>query len=212
MKTISHLIIVFVLCSMSWAHAELIPGVQGPFINFLDGKILVDIKLTQVELPSGIGFVIPKTKKSTFAIGPNIEGGSLVTFQVDVEDIKLVDIGVGMSNTLPDGRPIPGLPGGELKDSLRLDLEEKFYNVSIYYHKTFAGVYIPFHFDLGPVFTNIAYPLKWKGKQVGLISVAQAQGSLKASGTVFLNLKAFKTNKEIQKRLQLSREYPGKVF
>lgn len=212
MKKMSQLFVLFFLFSLSRAHAELIPGVQGPFINFLDGKILVDLKLTQVELSAGIGFIIPKTKKSTFAISPNLEGGSLVSFQVDLEDIKAVNIGLGMSNALPDGRPIPGLAGGELKESLRLDLEEKFYNVSIYYHKTFAGVYIPFNFDMGPVFRNISYPLKWQGKQVGLIAVVQAQGALKASGTVFLNLKAFKSNKEIQKRLKLSKEFPGQIF
>jgi hypothetical protein len=200
------------LLSLSVAKATIIPGVEGPFLNFLDGKILVDIKLTQVELPAGIGFTIPKTEKSTFTISPNIEGGSLVSFQVDIEDIKLVDIGIGVSNTLPDGRPIVGLAGGELKDSLRLDLDERFYNVSIFYHKTLSGVYIPFNFDLGPLFKTIAIPLKWKGKNVGLISVAQAEGSLKASGTVFLNLKAFKENKELQERLRLSKEYPGKVF
>lgn len=194
------------------AFGQVIPGVMGPDVSFIDGKVMVEMRLLQVELDVGFDFFIPKTHNSSIGITPNsLEGGSLVRLLIDLEDLKKVNVGVGQGNTLPDGRPIPGIPGGELKDSLRLDLDERFYNVSIYYHKLLAGIHIPFHFNLG-MFRTVAIPLKWKGKQVGSIAVVKAEGPNKASGTIFLRLNAFKQNKEIQQLLELSRKNPGQVF
>ena len=90
-----------------------IPGVKGPVFNLLDGKVMVTVKLLRANLNVGARVPIPKTKASSFEVSPNLEdGGTLVVFSLDIEDLKDMNIGVGDGNTLPDGRAIPGIPGG----------------------------------------------------------------------------------------------------
>ena len=119
-----------------------IPGVKGPLFNLLDGKVMVTVKLLKANLNVGAKVPIPKTKASYFEVSPNLEdGGTLLVFFLDLEDLKNMNIGIGDGNTLPDGRPIPGIPGGTLTGSLRADTE--LLDMSFYFHKSLFGFYVP---------------------------------------------------------------------
>jgi hypothetical protein len=147
-------------------HAEttinpMIPGVEGPLFNFLDGKILITIKLLNAEIGLGGSFVIPKTKDSRFELAPNvIDGGTLVQLTLDPADIKGVRV-ASDPHALPDGRPIPGVAGGELP-SLRIDTD--WMNTSYYFAKTLFGVYLPVKFNTQGIGGSMSFKI---GKKAG---------------------------------------------
>lgn len=208
MKSFFGLILTFFALSLpltSFASTQRgeIPGVKGPYINFVDNKLQLTILLTEVELEGGIEVPIYKTKNSFASIQQNvIDGGSMVVLKIANEDIKeLLNVEFGDSQTLPCGRPIPGIPGGVLKDAFRLDLPEEQYNLSFYYHPKLFGIYVPFNFEVPTGMISI--PLKWKGKNVGAFALIGKDGDKKASGTVFLRLDAIKNDKEMQLLLGL---------
>ncbi len=69
------------------------------------------------EIGLGGSFVIPKTKDSRFELAPNvIDGGTLVQLTLDPADIKGVRV-ASDPHALPDGRPLPGVAGGEIQYS-----------------------------------------------------------------------------------------------
>src|SRR6476660_5723418 len=72
-----------------------IPGVKGPLFNLMDGKVMVTVKLLRANLNVGAKVPIPKTKESYFEVSPNLEdGGTLVVFYLDVDDLKNMNIGI----------------------------------------------------------------------------------------------------------------------
>lgn len=203
------LLTLFVLSSEAHAASapKGIPGVEGPFLNFVDGKILITMLLTEVELEGGLEVPIPRTNRSTASLQPNVMGGSMVTVSISQEDIKeALNVDVTDSWTLPCGRPIPGIAGGELKDGIRIDLPEDKYNLSFYYHKKIFGVYVPFNFDLPNGVASIT--LNWKGKPVGAIAIVGKEGDKRAAGTIFLRPEAILGNKEI---MDLMNRAPGEL-
>jgi hypothetical protein len=178
-----------------------IPGVKGPLFNVMDGKVMITVKLLNADLNFGAKAPIPKTKASYFEVSPNVEdGGTIVVFYMDVDDLKEVNIGLGDANTLPDGRPIPGIPGGEMRDSLRVDTE--LLDTSFYYNKKLFGFYIPLKWDTRGFggYWNVVI----KGKNIGMLSAVASDDSGNNAGMlVFLKLDALK-DKQLQKLINLS--------
>jgi hypothetical protein len=186
-----------------------IPGIKGPQFNLLDGKVMITIKLIRANLNIGAKVPIPKTKDSFFEVSPNLEdGGTIVVFYLDVEDIKDMNIGIGEGNTLPDGRPIPGVPGGTLQSSLRADTE--LLDMSFYFHKKLFGFYIPIGWDTHGIagYWNIVV----NEKNIGVLgSVASDQQGNGAGLILFLRLDQLQ-NKQLQQMLRLSRQNPSVTF
>lgn len=186
-----------------------IPGVKGPIFNIVDGKVMVTMKLLQVDLQAGLKFPIPKTKASFAEVSPNVEdGGTLIVFYLDVNDLSTLDIGVGDPNTLPDGRPVPGIPGGTLTDSIRIDTP--YLDMSFYLHKKLFGMYIPFHFDTHGI--SGYYNIVINGKNIGMLSLVGDDGDQRpAAGLVFLRLDALK-DPQLKKLIKMSKRNPHKVY
>ncbi len=186
-----------------------IPGVKGPVFNLLDGKVLVTVKLLRANLNVGARVPIPKTKASSFEVSPNLEdGGTLVVFSLDIEDLKDMNIGVGDGNTLPDGRAIPGIPGGTLTDSLRVDTE--LLDMSFYFHKSLFGFYIPLGWNTNGFggYWNVVI----NDKNIGLLGAVSSNDQGHGAGFIlFLRLQQLKT-KEFQKLLRLSKQNPHILY
>jgi hypothetical protein len=186
-----------------------IPGVKGPLFNLMDGKVMVSLKLLKANLNVGAKVPIPKTKESFFEVSPNVEdGGTLVVFYLDVEDLKDLNIGVGDGNTLPDGRAIPGIPGGTLNNSLRVDTE--LLDLSFYFHKSLFGFFIPLGWN-----TN-GFGGSWNividNKNIGLLgAVSSDEMGLGAGIILFLRLEQLR-NPQFMKAVELSRQNPHLVF
>ena len=186
-----------------------IPGVKGPTFNLMDGKVMVTIKLLKANLNVGAKVPIPKTKDSFFEVSPNVEdGGTLVVFYLDVEDLKNMNIGIGEGNTLPDGRPIPGIPGGTLQGSLRADTE--LLDMSFYFHKSLFGFFIPLGWDTNGFggYWNVVI----NNKNIGLLGAVSSDSQGHGAGIIlFLRLEQVK-DRQFQKLLKLSKENPGFIY
>ena len=186
-----------------------IPGVKGPVFNLLDGKVMVTVKLLRANLNVGARVPIPKTKASSFEVSPNLEdGGTMVVFSLDIEDLKDMNIGVGDGNTLPDGRAIPGIPGGTLTDSLRVDTE--LLDMSFYFHKSLFGFYIPLGWNTNGFggYWNVVI----NDKNIGLLGAVSSNDQGHGAGFIlFLRLQQLKS-KEFQKLLRLSKQNPHILY
>ena len=205
------LILTFLMASSCGNQPKLpeIPGVKGPLFNLLDGKVMVTVKLLKANLPNGAKVPIPKTKESYFEVSPNLEdGGTLVVFYLDVDDLKDMDIGIGEGNTLPDGRAIPGVPGGTLEGSIRADTE--LLDMSFYFHKSLFGFYIPLGWDtfgLGGYWNVVI-----NEKNIGLLGAVSSDDQGRGAGfMLFLRLEQLK-NKQFKKLIELSKRHPHVVY
>lgn len=106
----------------------------------------------------------------------------MVVFELDTEDLNTIDIGVGEANTLPDGRPLPGIPTGSLENSLRGDTE--LLDLAFYYHEKLFGFYIPIGWETNGCggFWNIVM----QEKNIGMLGNGlRYQWSRRGSSVVF---------------------------
>lgn len=186
-----------------------IPGVKGPQFNLMNGKVLVTVKLLRANLEMGAKVPIPKTKSSFFELSPNlIDGGTLAVFHLDVEDLKDMNIGIGDGNTLPDGRAIPGIPGGTLENSMRADTE--LLDMSFYFHKSLFGFYIPLGWNTNGL--GGYWPVVINGKDVGLLGAVSSDNQGHGAGIMlFLRLEQLK-DRDFQRLLKLSKRNPHQIF
>jgi hypothetical protein len=187
-----------------------IEGVKGPMLGVLDGQVLLTIKFLNVNLDAGLKVPIPKTRNSAMELAPNfIDGGMILQLYIDVEDLRNIDIGIGDGNTLPDGRAVPGIPGGRLENSLRIDTPWK--GISFYYHKQLFGLWMPFGFETA----GISGYFNWNrnGKRIGFLGLVgndEVRG-YKAGGILLLNLNNLK-DKDFNRLIELSKRNPYKLY
>jgi hypothetical protein len=197
---------IFTLFIALISHAALagpIPGVDGPFVSVHNGKIVVTLKMQEAVHPTGFSFAVTEEKKSTVTYMPNVEeGGMMVELRLDLDDLKSMPIPEGESSTLADGRAIPGVPGGALKNSTRIDRGNGF---STFHSPKSFGVAIPFQWNLGSTRDGHHW-LNWKGKNIGMISVVNASQDKKAFGMIFLRYSALRGNKELMNYLNRSKK------
>lgn len=183
-----------------------IPGVKGPYIDVIDGKVQLQLNFAHLSLPVYPGFYIPKLPNSSALVEPNaMEGGTLVTVRLALEDIKIVKAVVTENAyVLPDGRPIPGVAGGKIKNGLRLDLKERNHKLSFYYHEKIFGFYVPLNVKYDFPINAAAISLSWKGKPVGSLHLVAPEKDKKAAMVVFLRLKDIEENTEMMEALTKS--------
>lgn len=186
-----------------------ITGIKGPLFNLSNGQLLITVKLLRANLNAGARLPIPKTKNSFLEVTPNlIETGTLLVFTLDVEDLRSLNVGFGEGNTLPDGRPIPGVPTGTLENSLRADTE--ILDMSFYYHKDLFGIFIPIGWDTRGL--QGSYKIFISNKEIGVLGAVASDASGHGAGiTLFLKLNQLK-DKQLQKMLQISKKHPGIIF
>lgn len=199
MKLLSFL---FLITLSSAFAAGPISGVDGPFVNVQDGKLVVTLKMQEAIQPNGMTFSITEEKKSVVNFVPNTEdGGMTLELQLDLADLKSVETGDGESK-LMDGRSIPGIPGGALKNSKRRDWPQE---ISTFHSPKSFGIAVPFNWNLGSTKDGHHW-LNWKGKNIGMISVVNATQDKKAFGMVFIRFAAIKKHAELMEKINNSRK------
>jgi hypothetical protein len=198
-------ILISASCGKSPTGLPQLNGIQGPQFNLVDGRILMSLKFLNLEVDNGFKAPIPETKNSFFEYSPNLEdGGTLLVFHLDIEDLRTIDIGAGDGNYLPDGRPVPGIPGGKLENSLRIDTAWK--DISYFYHKKLFGVWIPFGFETAGL--SGYWNMYFNQKNIGMLGLVgnDPVNNFKAGGIIFLKLQNLE-NPELKKLLQLSHKH-----
>ncbi|HLW56310.1 MAG TPA: hypothetical protein VKY27_02940 [Bacteriovoracaceae bacterium] len=123
-----------------------LPGIEGPIMNVVNGKVLMTFKFLHLHADAGFMAPVPDTENSYMEFSPNAQdGGMMFVLHLDPKDLERIDVGLGDGNTLPDGRPLPGIPGGVLQNSLRLDTP--WNDISFYYHEKMFGLWLPVGFE-----------------------------------------------------------------
>ncbi len=202
MKSLGFLLTLFLSASV---FAGPVPGVEGPYVSFQDGKLVVSLKMQEAVQVTGFSFGATDTKKSVVSLQPNTEdGGMTLELRADLEDLQSVDTGEGKASLLADGRSIPGIPGGALKNSTRTDWGVSYYDISTFHSQKSIGVAVPINWNLGTTRDGHHW-LNWKGKNIGMLSVVNATAEKKAYAMIFLRYAALKGNAELMKRIHQSK-------
>jgi hypothetical protein len=207
---LSFVIVLTPSCGQQGGDLPNINGVQGPYFNVVDGQVLMTFKLLNMQVDAGLKVPIPKTTRSFLEFSPNmIDGGMMLQVYMDVEDLQSIDIGIGDGNYLPDGRPLPGVPGGKLENSLRIDTE--FHDVSFYYHQQLFGIWIPVGFETAGI--SGYWDIKVNDKRAGFLGLVgdDPVRDYKAGAIVLLRLDTLK-DKQLKKLLNLSKRNPHLVY
>lgn len=187
-----------------------INGVEGPLFNIVDGQVLLTFKFLNAQVDAGLKVPIPKTQRSYLELAPNaIDGGMILQVYMDVEDLRSINIGVGDGNYLPDGRPVPGIPGGKLENSIRIDTTWR--DISFFYHPKLFGLWIPFGFETAGI--SGYWNINIKGKRAGFLGLVgnDPVRDYKAGGVVLLNLDALK-DPQLNKLIEISKRNPHLVY
>lgn len=196
---------LFSLLLSSAVFAGPVPGVEGPFVSFQNGKMVVSLKMQEATHPTGFSFGATESKNSIVSFLPNSEdGGMTLEVRMDLQDLQGVDLSEGQASLLADGRSIPGIPGGALKNSKRNDWGPNFYDISTFHSAKSFGVSVPFNWNLGATRDGHHW-LTWKGKNIGMFSVVNATADKKAYGMIFIRYAALMGNAEIMKRMSQSK-------
>ena len=187
-----------------------IPGVQGPLFNVVDGQVMVTFNFLTLNSNFGGRIPLPKTKNSFVEITPNIiDGGTTAQFLLDVEDLRSAGLGMSDPTTLPDGRALPGIPGGTLP-AIAVNVHQ-ILDSTLYFNSNLFGLYIPIH-KLNTQGLSAYYKVVIKNQDAGLLGIVPSDANGENAGfTLFLKLDTLR-NKDFQKIINLSKKNRGVVY
>jgi hypothetical protein len=217
MKMKLHFVLLFTMLFASTSclnqgKAPKIPGVDGPKLNIMDGKILLSVGLENIDLQGGATLPLPKLDRSSVTLAPRLEGGTLIQVALDPKDIESDEFRVVPHETLPDGRPFPFLVGGTLP-ALAIQVPKAF-DTTFYASNKVFGFFLPI--KLPDEFNvSIHYRLKINGKNVGIVSLIHPGAEGEGAGVILLlTMDEIRNNDDFKKLLKLSkkRKYRKKVF
>ncbi|MFY7993337.1 MAG: hypothetical protein ACOVP4_08615 [Bacteriovoracaceae bacterium] len=187
-----------------------IPGVQGPLFNVVDGKVMITFNFLTLNSNFGGRIPLPKTKNSFVEITPNIiDGGTTAQFLLDVEDLRSAGLGSQDPTTLPDGRPLPGIPGGTLP-AIAVNVHE-ILDSTLYFNSNLFGLFIPIN-KLNTQGLSAYYKVVIKGQDAGLLGIVSSDENGENAGfTLFLKLDTLR-NKDFKKIINLSKKNRSVVY
>lgn len=181
-----------------------IPGVDGPNVHLVEDNVIISMTMQDLYMDLGATYYIPKYPNSSISLAPAIDGmGSVLQFNVSLDDMFSSDVQELDPKTLPGGRMIPGVAEGALP-AVAFSLEDKMKGVAFYVGPKIFGIWIPL-----PKFE--IYGLSWTkafsagSKRVGSISMFGKNMDGEHSG-FFLALST-KTAYEQKKLKKLSKKY-----
>ena len=117
-------------------------GIDGPHIVIQNGYLSIDVTFDSIELMGGLRYSIPEYPRSYVEIGPSLESdGTLMSLHMAVADLGGANLATLDPQTLPGGRPLPGIRAGRLP-AVAFSIEE-FHNIHIYAGNSFLGFFLP---------------------------------------------------------------------
>lgn len=219
MKMMIHALLVLALfVSASCTNqdeGQYIPGVNGPYLNVQDGKILLTVELERIELGAGVTLPVPKLPNSSVTVGPALGddgtiGGTLIRVAFDLKDVESDDFRVVPAQTLPDGRPFPFMINGTLP-ALAFNIP-KAKNATFYVSEKVFGFFLPLKIP-SDFNVDVSYRIRINGQNYGIVSLIHADEQNEGSGVVaLLTLDEIRDNPDAQKLIRLSKRYKRTVF
>lgn len=175
-----------------------IPGLEGPQVSVQKGKLVLTLRMPEASPTLLHSFHLTEEKGSTVTTRAMNEGGSLLEMKLDIDELGAMGTSSGSHHTLPDGRAIPGVPGGAVKDSLIFDRGQGF--VTFHTAKSF-GVALPLNWDLGTTGKSHHW-LNWQGKNIGMLSFTPGSHGKKPYAFVFIRFAGVRGNAPLMKALR----------
>ncbi len=208
------LALIFSSSCLKQGETPKIPGVDGPKINVVNGKIVVSVRLENLELPIGVNLPLSnKLEGANVGVGPaGLESGTLIQATFDTASVNTDFFDVVPSNIMPNGEPFPFLTGGELPS--HAFHVPKALDMTFYASKKVFGFFLPIKLGSNVTF-DVPFRLKIGGQNVGIISAIGNNSEGEGSGImVLLTLKDIQANDDIQTALKYSKKskYRNKVF
>lgn len=191
-----------------------IPGVSGPHINVINGKVLFSVGLEQINLPVGVTLPLSNDLEgASITVGPDMEsGGSMLQLAFNPKSLENDHFEVVPANTLPNGDAFPFTLNGELPaHAFHIP---KALNTTIYASKKLFGFFLPINFSSSVVF-GAYYNLKIGGKDIGHFTLVSNNESGTGAGIiVMVSIDKLKANKDVQTAIKYSKrsKYKNRVF
>jgi len=208
------LALIFSSSCLKQGETPKIPGVDGPKINVVNGKIVVSVRLENLELPVGVNLPISsKLEGAKIGVNPDIiDGGTLIQATFDTASLDTDVFDVVPAHVMPNGEPFPFLTGGELP-AFAVHVPEAL-DMTFYASKKVFGFFLPIKLN-GNITFDVPFRLKIGGQNVGIISAIGNNSEGVGSGVMLLlTLKDIEANEDIQTALKYSKrsKYKNKVF
>lgn len=119
-----------------------IAGVDGPHLTLVEDNIRITMVLENLYIEGGLRYNIPKYPNSYVEISPDFESdGTLMVFTVALRDVFDVNLNQLDPQSLPGGRPLPGVASGTLP-AVAFSIES-FHNISVYLGPKVFGLFVP---------------------------------------------------------------------
>ncbi|MBL7664819.1 MAG: hypothetical protein JNM93_06765 [Bacteriovoracaceae bacterium] len=212
MKKISSLLVVLAIVGMTSCGKQpdvpVIPGVKGPFFNVQNGAVLISMEFETLAINQGIRVPIPKLQNSSLELTPaQFSGGTFFQAVIDFDDIENGNFEFVNPESLPGGRPLPGIVGGTLP-AVAVNVPD-FLDTTFYLSKKVFGFFTPFRLNVQAIFTQRLY---MNGKYMGNISLVGVDEQGDNSGILLLLNISSEVKKDLKKVIELSKKNPKSRF
>ncbi len=184
-----------------------IPGIKGPHFNVQDGSILISMEFETININQGARLPIPKLDNSYLELTPAQFGGTFFQATLDFEDIENGDFEFVDPQSLPGGRPLPGIVGGQLP-AVAINVPD-FLDTTFYLSKRVFGFFTPFRVNVDAIITQ---RLVIAGTHIGNISLVGKDEGGENSGVLLLFNLTKQGKKELKRIIKRSKKTPNRIF
>jgi len=163
----------------------LIQGVTGPDVEVVNGRLILSMVFQDIHIDGGATIPIPKYPNSSIQVGPDFQSaGTLLVLTISVTDF-LGDKGTLFNpQTLPGGRPLPGIAAGVIP-AIAIQVPQLM-NMVFYVGPDVLGVFVPFaKLNLQGAIVSFRFYNK-AGSPVGMISLVGSDASGQNAGILAL--------------------------
>jgi hypothetical protein len=163
----------------------IIAGVIGPTVEVVNGRVVLSMTFENIHIDGGATIPIPKYPNSSVQVGPDFQStGTLLVVTISVSDF-LGDKGTLFNpQTLPGGRPLPGVAAGELP-AIAIQVPQLF-NTVFYVGPQVIGLFVPFNkLNLQGAIVSFRFYDK-SGNPIGLLSLVGSDAAGANAGILAL--------------------------
>lgn len=161
-----------------------VPGVNKMSVTLNQDAVLISMVFESIQLDGGLRYNIPKYPNSYLEISPDLQSsGTLMAINIAINDVLNTGLQKLDPQSLPGGRPLPGVAGGRLP-AVAFTIE-KFHNMGFYIGPQVFGVFIPVN-SLG-IGSSIITARYYTGKsRIGNISLVGDDANGENSGILLM--------------------------
>lgn len=162
-----------------------ISGVTGPDVEVVNGRVVLSMVFDNISIDGGATIPIPKYPNSSIEVGPDFQSaGTLLVLTISVSDFLGTGSAAFNPQTLPGGRPLPGVAAGVMP-AVAIQVKQ-LANMVFYVGPQVLGVFVPFNkLNLQGAIVSFRFYNK-TGAAVGMISLVGSDASGANAGILAL--------------------------